>query len=403
MKRIGHLLERIAEPENLREAFLLASRAKSAKPDVLAFRENLTSHLAVMRDQILSGNVPVGGYRQFRVYDPKERVITVAPFAQRVLHHAILRVCEPYLENKLVPWTYACRKGKGRLAALDAAAGHCRRQAWYLKLDIRKYFDSVPHDRLLERLHGIFKDAAVLTLLERIIRSHEVTPGCGLPIGNLTSQHLANLYLGGLDRFIDQEVGGKRLATVRYMDDSVVWAASQIDLQDLRARLREFVPMGLGLELKQERIGRVANGVPFLGCTLYACHRELNRRGRQRFQKRIALLDRLVAEHRLTEAHAQQRATAMAAYANTASTLRFRRNALQSHFRASAMDWTEPPTAASAAAAGTTMRTTALSPTATTTTTRTTATTTSASVWPAAPEGFSDGEPLPEPAAVPLR
>lgn len=403
MKRIGYLLERIAEPENLREAFLRASRAKSGKPDVMAFRGNLTARLAEMRDQILSGEVPVGGYRQFRVYDPKERVITVAPFAQRVLHHAILRVCEPYLENKLVPWTYACRKGKGRLAALDAAAGHCRSRAWYLKLDIRKYFDSVPHGPLLERLHGIFKDAAVLALLERIIRSHEAAPGRGLPIGNLTSQHLANLYLGGLDRFIEREARGNGFAAVRYMDDSAIWGAARDDLENLRVRLREFVPTGLGLELKQERIGRVANGVPFLGCTLHAGHRELNRRSRQRFQKRIALLDRLLAGHRITESQAQQRATAMGAYAKTACSFRFRSNALRSHFRASAMDWTETPTAASAAAAGTTMRTTAPSPTATTTTTRTTATTTSGSVPPAAPEGFPGGEPFPEPAAVPLR
>lgn len=403
MKRAGYLLERIAEPENLREAFLRASRAKSAKPDVVAFREALTSRLAVMRDQILSGEVPVGGYRQFRVYDPKERVITVAPFAQRVLHHAILRVCEPYLENKLVPWTYACRKGKERLAALDAAAAHCRRQAWYLKLDIRKYFDSVPHDRLLERMRGIFKDAAVLALWERIIRSYEAMPGRGLPIGNLTSQHLANLYLGGLDRFIEREARINGFAAVRYMDDSVVWAASQTDLQMLRARLREFVPSALGLDLKQDRIGRVAGGVPFLGCSLLKGHRELNRRSRQRFQKRVTLWDRLLAERRLTEAQAQQRATALGAYAKTASSLLFRRNALQNHFRASAMHWTEPPTVASAAAAGTTMRTTAPLRTATTTTTRTTATTISASVWPAAPEGSLGGEPLPEPAAVPLR
>ena len=126
MMRVGHLLERIAEPENLREAFLCASRAKSAKPDVVAFRENVTSRLAVMRDQILSGEVPVGSYHQFKVYDPKERMITVAPFAQRVLHHAIMRVCEPYLKKKLVPWTYACRKRKGRIAAHNAAAKHCR-------------------------------------------------------------------------------------------------------------------------------------------------------------------------------------------------------------------------------------------------------------------------------------
>jgi RNA-directed DNA polymerase len=403
MKRVGYLLERIAEPENLREAFLRASRAKSDRADVQAFRENLRAHLAEMRDQILSGEVPVGGYRQFRVYDPKERVITVAPFAQRVLHHAILLVCEPYLENKLVPWTYACRKGKGRLAALDAAAGHCRKQAWYLKLDIRKYFDSVPHGPLLERLHGIFKDVAVLALWERIIRSHEAVPGRGLPIGNLTSQHLANLYLGGLDRFIEREARFTRFGAVRYMDDSVVWGKTRAELEDLRTRLREFVPLELGLELKQERIGRVESGVPFLGCTLHARHRELNRRSRQRFQKRIDRIDQLLAEHRITELRAQQRATAMGAYAKSASSLRFRRNALQSHFRASAMDWTEPPTAASAGVAGTTMRTTALSPIVTTTTTRTTATTTSASVWPAAPEGFPGGKLFPEPAAVPFR
>ena len=143
MKRVGHLLARIAEPENLREAFLRASRAKSAKPDVLAFRENLTSRLAVMRDQILSGEVPVGGYRQFRVYDPKERVITVAPFAQRVLHHAILRVCEPYLENKLVPWTYACRKGKGTHRAIDRAQDYLRKHQFFLKTDIVRFFPNV--------------------------------------------------------------------------------------------------------------------------------------------------------------------------------------------------------------------------------------------------------------------
>ena len=266
MKRVGYLMERIAEPENLREAFLLASRAKSGKPDVLTYRAKRMANLDNLRKQLLSGNALVGGYHQFKVYDPKERTITVAPFAQRVLHHAIMRVCEPYLENKLVPWTYACRKQKGRIAALNAAAKHCRSYDWYLKLDIRKYFDSILHSSLLERLRGIFKDAALLRLMEGIIRSYEVTRGRGLPIGNLTSQHFANLYLGTLDRFIEQEAKKTGMHVVRYMDDLVVWAVAQTDLKDLRARLREFLPTALGLELKQERIGRVVNGVPFLGC-----------------------------------------------------------------------------------------------------------------------------------------
>lgn len=80
MKRAGHLLERIAEPENLREAFLRAARAKSGRADVLAYRENLSEQMATLREQILSEKVPFGGYRQFQVFDPKERLITVAPF-----------------------------------------------------------------------------------------------------------------------------------------------------------------------------------------------------------------------------------------------------------------------------------------------------------------------------------
>lgn len=403
MKRAGHLLERIAEPENLREAFLRASRAKSGRADVLAYRENLSEQMATLREQILTESVPFGGYRQFQVFDPKERLITVAPFWQRVLHHAIMLVCEPYLENKLVPWTYACRKGKGRIAALDAAARHCRKYTWYLKLDIRKYFDSVPHDRLLARLSGIFKDAALLRLLEGIIRSYGVVPGRALPIGNLTSQHFANLYLDGLDRFIERFASREEQGSVRYMDDLVVFAANRESLVKMRAELRHYLPDRMGLDLKQERIGRVANGVPFLGCTMYERHRELNRRSRLRWVKRIGLLDRLLAESRLSEAQAQKRAMAMVAYAKTACTLRFRQRALQPHFRASAMDWTEPPTAASVAVAGTTTPTTRLLPTATTTTTRTTGTTTSDSVWPAALECALDGELFPEPAAVPLR
>lgn len=400
MKRVGYLLERIADAENLRAAFLSASRAKASRADVLEYRRELGANLEMLRLQLLSRSAPLGGYRQFQVYDPKERTITVAPFGQRVLHHAIMRVCEPFFENHLVPSTYACRKGKGRLAALDEAAKHCQKYGWYLKLDIRKYFDSVPHERLVARLGRIFKDAALLALLEGIIRSFEVTPGRGLPIGNLTSQHFANLYLDKLDRFIGGYLPKNRLVSLRYMDDLVVFGAQRDELVELRLALREFLPTELGLSLKQERIGTVASGVPFLGCTLYAGHRELNRRSRLRFAKRISNLDRCLAANMMTELEAQQRATAMAAYAKTASSLRFRQYILRQHFRASALSWSEPPTVGFGVVAGITTPTTQRYPTVTTTTTRATATTTTDSVQLVAQEFSQEREVIPEPAAV---
>lgn len=202
MKRVGHLLARIAEPDNLREAYLRAARGKRDRRDVIEFGCGLEERLREMRDQLLEGTVPLGGYRQFTVHDPKDRVITVAPFAQRVLHHAVMGVCEPYFERRLIDHCYACRKGKGRLAALETARRHCRRLPYFLKLDIRKYFDSVDHSRLVCDLHRLSKDTALLRLLEGIVNSFETAPGCGLPIGNLTSQHFANLYLGPLDRHV---------------------------------------------------------------------------------------------------------------------------------------------------------------------------------------------------------
>jgi hypothetical protein len=327
----------------------------------------------------------VGGYRQFVIHDPKKRVITVAPFSQRVLHHAIMTPCEPYFENRLAPWTCACRKGKGRLAALAMARRHCQKYEWYLKLDIRKYFDSVPHAQLFECLESLFKDRALLNLLHRIISSYHTQPARGLPIGNLTSQHFANFYLNELDRFLEHHSPLIEGAVVRYMDDAVFWAQSKTCLANTRSALREFLPTRLGLELKQERIGRVATGVPFLGCRVFANYCELNRRSRVRFARKVALIDRLLAEGRLTESEAQERSVALSSHAAATRSLAFRRCVLRTHFRVEAMGMA--PTAASAAAAGTTPQTTALSPIATTTP-RTTATPTTDSGLPAAQEGF---------------
>ena len=148
MKRHGQLMATIADAENLRLAFWKAAKGKRRKADCLAFRENLDANLAALGAELLAGTVPVGDYHYFKVHDPKERLICAATFRERVLHHALMNVCEPALEKAAVFDSYACRKGKGRLVAVERAQGYARTHGWFLKMDIRKYFDSIHQDTL---------------------------------------------------------------------------------------------------------------------------------------------------------------------------------------------------------------------------------------------------------------
>ena len=202
MKRIGNLFERVIDPENLRLAFLKASRGKRHRVDQQAWQSNLEENVVRLRDGLMRLDYPIGDYRRFTIYEPKEREICAASFGERVLHHALMNVCEPYFDKWLVFDSYACRVGKGQKDAFVRARQFAHRYRWFLKCDFRKYFDSIPHDRLKAMLARRFKDPMVLAWLGRIIDSYEKTPGRGLPIGNLTSQHLANLYLDPLDRMI---------------------------------------------------------------------------------------------------------------------------------------------------------------------------------------------------------
>jgi len=188
MKRAGALLDAIADPGNLRLAFWKAAKGKGAKADCRAFQEKLDANLAALRADLLAGSARVGAYHYFTIHDPKERTICAASFPERVLHHALMNVCEPVLERAAVFDSYACRKGKGQLAAVRRAESCARQYGWFLKLDVRKYFDSVDHDILQGLLRRKFKDAVVLGLFDQVLASYQTVPGRGLPIGNLTSQ-----------------------------------------------------------------------------------------------------------------------------------------------------------------------------------------------------------------------
>ena len=327
MKRVGNLWPEVLARENLVEAFHKAARGKRRKIEVRDFCRDLDAQLSLMRGQLLDRSFEVGHYHVFKVYDPKERTIHAARFPERVFHHALMNVCEPLLDRRSIFHSYACRRGKGRLAAIDAAAAAARRAPWYLKLDIRKYFESIPHEPLLAALARVFKDPELLYWFQRIVRSHRPEEGRGLPIGSLTSQHFANFHLAGLDSYCQRSAASR--GYVRYMDDFVCWAEDKAPLVALGQGIEHLLMEQLGLQLKHPPCPqRTARGMDFLGYRIYPDHVRLARRSKNRYVRRLRLLARLADRGVLSEDLSQTRLTAATAFLLPARSYGFRRRAL---------------------------------------------------------------------------
>ncbi len=310
-------LEQIADPDNLREAFLRAAKGKALRAEVIAFRENLEAELAVLREEILDGAVRVGSFTAFTIFEPKERRIHAPCFRERVLHHALIGRCEADFERWLIADSYACRRGKGREAALRRAEQFARCHRWFLKLDVRKYFDSIPHAVLLAEVARRFRDRRVVALWERIVGAYEASPGRGLPIGALTSQHLANFYLGPLDRFVKETL--RISGYVRYMDDCALWSDDKAELNAARRAVERFAAERLGLGLKPTwHLQPSVRGMDFLGYRVFPLGSRLNRVSRRRFLRRWTWCERAMGEGRITETAAQLRVTALTAFVRTA-------------------------------------------------------------------------------------
>jgi retron-type reverse transcriptase len=327
MKRVGYLYGQIADPDNLRLAFTKALRGKRDREEVRNFIERLDENLARLRHELLTENVVIGPYHFFQVFDPKERLICAASFRERVLHHAMMNLCEPVLERYSIENSFACRKGKGGQKALKKAQDYCGRYAWYLKLDIRRYFDSIDHAVLLARLGRLFKDRALMRLFERLLASYATAPGKGLPIGNLVSQHLANFFLGRLDHWLKQEK--KVPGYLRYMDDFVLFADDKAILLQWLEELEDFLHREMHLALHPRRqLNRSDNGLPFLGMRVFAHHIRLAPRSRRRFIEKLKEYEWMAKSGTLSEWALAQRVTALVAFTRQADADGFRRKVL---------------------------------------------------------------------------
>jgi hypothetical protein len=327
MKRKNRLFEQVVDYNNVRLAFLKALRGNRGSHSAVNFCKNIEKNLAAVRDKITSLDCGWGSYRSFQIKDPKLRIISTAPFEQRIMHHAVMNVIEPVFDRPMIFHSYACRKGKGTHAAVRYAFERCKTSPFFLKLDIRKYFDSIDHDALKALIRRLVKDTRVLFLLDGVIDSYETAPGKGVPIGNLTSQFFANLYLACMDHFILEKL--RPSAYCRYMDDFVLWSASQAELKTMFTQINEYVTRNLKLTVKQPVFGKTAAGLPFLGFLIKEKGIFLLQKSKRRFKKRITKITASLYSGVITEEKAAERARSVCAAINIARTNRLRKKVFE--------------------------------------------------------------------------
>lgn len=303
-KRHGKLFEQIVEFDNLYNAYLKARRNKRYRPEVLEFSAHLEENLIQMQNELIWGQYRTGKYRMFYVHEPKKRLVAALPFKDRVVQHAIMAAIEPLFERQFISGSYACRPGKGMHAGADQVQRWLRqcRHNWgdvyCLKADVRKYFPNINHGVLKRILRRTIKDKRVLALLDEVIESAE-EPGelnpVGIPIGNLTSQLFANLYLNELDQFTKHKLKSKYY--IRYMDDFLLLSDSKQQLWQWLREIEAFLHANLALELNHKTaIFPVASrGIDFLGYRIWPDYRLLRKSSVKRMRRKIKAYKRKYA------------------------------------------------------------------------------------------------------------
>lgn len=282
--------------ENLFLAWQEFKKGKIRKPDVQEFEYNLEDNIFELHEKLKTKAYQHSYYTSFYVYDPKLRKINKACVKDRVLHHAVFRVLYPIFDPIFIFDSYSCRIGKGTHRAVNRLQSFARkvsenntRNCFISKCDIKKFFDSVSQDVLISLIESKIKDPAAIWLIGKIIKSFYALPNIGLPLGNITSQLFANIYLNELDQFIKHKLGVKYY--IRYCDDFVILDGSQKYLEDLILKIDRFLKEKLKLSLHSGKviIKKYHQGIDFLGYISFPYCRLLRTKTKRRMFKKIKL------------------------------------------------------------------------------------------------------------------
>lgn len=266
MKRIGYLFEKICTIENINLADAKARKGKKNRKEIVEHDLRPEDNQKLL-ESLLNGTYTTSKYKTFKIYEPKERLIYKLPYyPDRIVHHAIMNVMEPIWVNTFIKNTYSCIKGrgiKGAYVAVKYALKDINNTQYCLKVDVKKFYPSINHDVLMEKLKKKIKDEKLLNLLHNIVYSTD-----GVPIGNYLSQFFANIYLTDLDHKIKEEWGVKYY--FRYADDMVFLHDNKEDLH-LFLNLLKSELSKIKLELKPNyQIYKVDDrGLDFIGFVFY--------------------------------------------------------------------------------------------------------------------------------------
>lgn len=270
-------------------------RGKRQKADVQEFQYYLMHNILELHHDLKAHRYRHGGYHAFKISDPKPRDIHKASVRDRLLHHALYRKLYPFFDKTFIADSYSCRKGKGTHRAMNrfrdfackVSKNHTR-TCWVLKCDVRKFFASIDQAILLEILRTYIPDEHVLSLLSEVIGSfHSTAPGKGLPLGNLTSQLLVNVYMNEFDQFVKHRLKAKQY--IRYADDFVILDVSKCHLENMLSRIGEFLLGRLHLQLHPGKVSieTFASGIDFLGWVHFPGHRVLRTSTKRRMFARL--------------------------------------------------------------------------------------------------------------------
>jgi retron-type reverse transcriptase len=314
LKTYKNLYPQVLAWDNLYLAYRKARKGKRARVPVATFEWDLEGNLVRLQDELATKSYRPGPYHSFYIHEPKRRLISAAPFRDRVVHHALCNVIEPISERRFIHDSYANRVGKGTHRALDRCQAHARRYRYVLPCDVRQFFPSIDHRILRGILGRVLADADVMWLVDLFLQSGAgvlseaydmqwfpdddllaaVRPR-GLPIGNLTSQFWANVYLNELDQYVKR--GLRCPAYLRYVDDILLFDDDIDQLWAWRAGVESCLArLRLTLHGKRAHPRPVTEGIPFLGFVVYPTHRRLKRRKGILFRRRLR--ERLAAHRR---------------------------------------------------------------------------------------------------------
>lgn len=292
--QLSHKFEDIISPDNLLSAWQEFIKGKRKRKDVQEFQLCLMDNIFSLHSDLTSFTYRHGGYRAFNISDPKPRNIHKATVRDRLLHHAICRVLYPFFDKTFISDSFSCRLDKGthkalnrfRVCAYKVSRNHTR-TCFVLKCDIKKFFANINHDILLNILAEYIPDKNILQLLNEVVSSFETKPGVGLPLGNLTSQLLVNIYMNEFDQFMKHKLKAKHY--IRYADDFVILSENKKWLEKLIPQIRKFLNEELKLSLHPDKISikTLASGVDFLGWVNFADHRVLRTATQRRMIKRV--------------------------------------------------------------------------------------------------------------------